>query len=123
QKGEGGGARLLPPDPDPDPAPERHPRHAQDREAPGRGAGSDRGAPDDVRRALLRPPPGRRRAGRHLPRAREGATRGPGATPPRRLMADRFDLVVVGSGPAGYTGALPAPPPALRVGPAPNHQP
>src|SRR5262249_28825567 len=103
---ERGGARLLALDPDPESASERHPRHAQDREAPGRGAGSDRGAPDDVRRAVLRPPPGRRRAGRHLPRAREGAPRGSGAAPPRRLMADRFDLVVVGSGPAGYTGAI-----------------
>ena len=35
--------------------------------------GADRGAADDVSRALLRPPPGRRQRGRHLPGAYQGS--------------------------------------------------
>src|SRR5205814_4626538 len=55
------------------PAAERHPRHAQDREAAGGARRPDRHPADDVRGALLRPPPGGRRAGGDLPGAREGA--------------------------------------------------
>ncbi len=61
---------------DPQPAPERDPRHAQDREAPGRRRRPDRDSPDDVRRALVRSSSRRRRAGGDVPRAREGAPRG-----------------------------------------------
>src|SRR5262249_29312624 len=92
-------------DADPESAPERHPRHAQDREAPRGDRRPDRRPPDDVRRPLLRPPPRRRRAGRHLPGPREGAARGPGAAAARDLMG-RFDLLVIASGPGGYTAAI-----------------
>src|SRR4029450_4425962 len=88
---------------------------AQDPEAPGRGERSDRHPAHDVPRTVVRSPPGRRRAGRHLPGAREGAPGRSGAAPPRRLMAERYDLVVVGGGPAGYTGAIRAAQLGMRV--------
>src|SRR5205814_9140843 len=98
------------------PAAERHPRHAQDREAAGGARRPDRHPADDVRGALLRPPPGGRRAGGDLPGAREGAPRGPGAPAARRLMAaERFDLIVIGAGPGGYVAALRAAQLGMRV--------
>src|SRR5207249_1251331 len=75
----------------------------------------DRRAPDDVRCCLLRSPPGRRRAGGHLPRAREGAPRGSRAASPGRLMADRYDLIVIGAGPGGYVCAIRAAQLGMRV--------
>ena len=52
--------RLADVDADPQRAAVRHPRHAQDPGAAGGGRRQDRGAADDVSRALLRPPHRRR---------------------------------------------------------------
>ena len=56
--------RLADVDADPERAAIRHPRHAQDPGAAGGGRRQDRGAADDVSRALLRPPHRRRPARR-----------------------------------------------------------
>src|SRR5262249_17841405 len=101
--------RESPLHPDPEPAAERDPRHAQDREAADRRGRPGRGAPDDVRGALVRPSVDRRPAGGDVPRAREGTPRGPRAHAAGRLTAmadDRFDLVVIGGGPGGYVAAI-----------------
>ena len=68
------------------PPAERHPRHAQDRGAPGGRERRGRRAPDDVRRPVLRPPHHRRAGGGAVPRLREGSGRGPGATAAGRLI-------------------------------------
>ena len=64
--------RLADVDPDPQRAAVRHPRHAQDPGAAGGGRRQDRGAADDVSRAVLRPPHRRRPRGGDVPGAREG---------------------------------------------------
>src|SRR5439155_14163040 len=56
-----------------------HPRHAQDSGAADGGGRQDRGAADDVSRAVLRPPRRRRPRGGHVPGAGEGEPGGPGA--------------------------------------------
>ena len=102
--------RLAAVDADPQPAAERHPRHAQDPEAAGRRRRPDRDPADDVRRALLRPPPGRRReAVTFLVRVKECLE-----DPARSARCERrdgepsaYDLVVIGSGPGGYVGRDP----------------
>ena len=64
--------RLADVDADPERAAVRHPRHAQDPGAADGGRRQDRGAADDVSRALLRPPHRRRPRGGDLPGAGEG---------------------------------------------------
>src|SRR5439155_7411123 len=108
--------RLAHVDADPQPAAGRDPRHAQDREASGRRRRSDRRAADDVRRAVVRPSAHRRWASSDVSRAGKGAPGRPGAASPRGVMADeRFDLVVIGSGPGGYTAAIRAAQLGMRV--------
>ena len=64
--------RLADVDADPQRAAVRHPRHAQDPGAAGRGRRPDRHPPDDVSRALLRSPHRRRQGSGDVPRARQG---------------------------------------------------
>src|SRR6185295_706897 len=92
-------------DADPESAAVGYPRHAQDREAPGGGERTNRRSADDVRGALVRPPARRRRAGRDVPRAPEGASGRSVPARAERLMA-AYDLVVIGGGPGGYTAAI-----------------
>ena len=79
--------RLAAVDADPQRAAIRHSRHAPHRGAPGRARRPDRGAADDVSRALLRPPCRRRQRGGHLPGERQrvaGKSRAPRARSVRR---------------------------------------
>src|SRR5205085_5930027 len=75
----------------------------------GRRAGRD--SPDDVRRAVLRSPPRGRRAGGHVPGTDQGTPRGPRTHAARSVMApapnaERYQLIVIGSGPGGYVAAI-----------------
>ena len=71
--------------PDPQRAAIRHSRHAPDRGARRGARRADRGAADDVSRALLRPPPGRWQRGGYLPGADQGSDRGSEAPRSRSL--------------------------------------
>ena len=71
--------RLADVDADPERAAVGHSRHAQDPGAPGRREGPGRDPADDVSRALLRSPPGRRPRSGDVPGAREGKSRRPAA--------------------------------------------
>src|SRR5581483_5968452 len=57
----------------------RHPGHARHLRPPGGGGRPDRGAPDDVPGADLRPPPDRRPRSRAVPEDDQGAAGGSGA--------------------------------------------
>ncbi len=66
----------------------------------------------------LRPPPGRRPRGRHLPRQGEAGDRGSLAPPARPLIApsmDTYDVAVIGAGPGGYVCAFRAAQLGLKV--------
>ena len=96
---------------DPQRAAIRHPRHASHRGARRGARRPDRGAADDVSRAVLRSPPGRRQGGRHLPRACEGRDRRSEAACARPLVGltsygRQYDLIVIGTGPGGYVCAI-----------------
>src|SRR5690606_39349556 len=89
---------------------ERQPRHARDQGAGDRGERASGRRADDVHRHQLRPPHHRRQGrsavpGRHQEPAREPAAHAAG--PVRGTdMADQFDVVVIGAGPAGYHAAI-----------------
>ena len=70
--------RLADVDADPQRAAVRHPRHAQDPGAADGGRRPDRGAADDVPRAVIRSSYRRRPRGRDLPGARQGGAGGAG---------------------------------------------
>src|SRR5207247_2647383 len=82
-----------------------------DREAPGGRRRPDRDPADDVRRAVLRPPHRRWRAGGRVPGARQAVAGIARADAARRMSAEQtaetpYDLVVIGSGPGGYVAAI-----------------
>ena len=130
--------RLAAVDADPQPAAERHPRHAQDREAAGGGGRSDRHAADDVSGAVVRSPPDRRRGGGDVPGARSrsasriraaccstsdapsaGAATARARTSRSRGISHARDQltisIVIGSGPGGYIAAIRAAQLGMRV--------
>ena len=132
--------RLADVDADPQPAAVGHSRHAQDPGAADGGKRPGRDPADDVSRAELRPPHRRRPRGGDLPGAGQGVLEDPQIVwiwisrppseaqiccstflPRRRLKVGMYarpmayDLIVIGTGPGGYVGAIRAAQLGLKV--------
>src|SRR5690606_29482881 len=104
--------RLADVDPDRQSAAVRDPGHAHHQGAPDRRERPGGGGADDVHRAVLRPPHHRRQGrgavpGRHQEPAREPRPHAAGPVSNKETdMAEEFDVVVIGAGPAGYHAAI-----------------